>query len=385
MFARRDRTPQSHRRRTPRNDRGRHRLDRPRVDLDAPALADPPAPYEVAADPFASAYTNDLPAPVVTYGTVVEHTPHLEPEPESDTPPQPDPSLEPGPNLDTDSSLDQGSYLDQDSYLDLDSYLDQEPYVDPFLELEPTPRPTPERGRASRGSNLGRRFRGGVLILIALIIALLAAGYLAAIFLLGTNPPATPILGHSMNPTLFEGDLVLLKSTNPANLKVGDVIGFRITPGNQAKYGLPANFVHRISGIQGSGGSIQLSTKGDNNPTPDAFTTMGDNVTGVMVFHLPRAGYVLMFMGTPQARVLAVAIVFLVVVYALLGMLDTRRKEAASREELLVGLVADLPLLRARIDHLNAALWLQEPAQKALGDYSPEPPLELTARDQSST
>jgi len=263
-----------------------------------------------------------------------------------------------------------------------------EPMFDPFFDLEPeqgtAPRPARRSERGKPGSKVGRRFRGGILILIALIIAVLAGGYLAAIFFLGTNPPATPILGHSMNPTLFEGDLVLLKSTNPANLKVGDVIGFRITPGNQSKYGLPANFVHRISAIQGSGGSIQISTKGDNNPTPDSFTTVGDNVSGVMVFHMPRAGYVLMFIGTPQARVLAVVIVLLILVYALLGMLDTRRKEAQSREDLLIGLVADLPLLRARIDHLNAALWLQDPERKAFDELSPNSPRELTARDRGS-
>jgi len=190
-----------------------------------------------------------------------------------------------------------------------------------------------------------------------------AASYVVAIFALGTVKPAIAIVGHSMNPLLYQGDLAVIKATNPVEVQVGDVISLQVTPANQQKYGLPGTIVHRVASIQETPtiGRI-FTTKGDNNAEKDSFITLADNVNGVMVAHLSKAGYPLLYIQGPSAPLLGAVLGGLIIIYLIIGWAETRGKEAAAREEVITRLASDLPELQTQLDRLTVALSSSGPA-----------------------
>ena len=138
--------------------------------------------------------------------------------------------------------------------------------------------PTVESADAGRKPRAGKILSIPVFILGTLAV-ILAVTYIGAIFTLGTTKPALAIVGHSMNPLLYQGDLAIIKTTNPAEVQVGDVISLSVTPANQQKYGLPSTIVHRVASIQDAPAVGRVfTTKGDNNPERDSFITLADNV-----------------------------------------------------------------------------------------------------------
>ncbi len=190
------------------------------------------------------------------------------------------------------------------------------------------------------------------------VVVLLSAGYVTGMILLGTTNPVTATLGHSMNPLLFEGDLAVVKSIEPKDVLVGDVIRIRVTESNQKSFGLPAVILHRVVSIRNTSSGLQFTTKGDNNSLNDSFESRADNITGVMVAHFAHAGYPIIFIQAPAAPVLGIVIVALIVIYILISWLEAKMQAAKAREKLLDGLVEELPLLQTRITELTLQLEL---------------------------
>jgi len=73
----------------------------------------------------------------------------------------------------------------------------------------------------------------------------------------------SPVLSNSMKPIMSAGDLLVTKEIPAAQLKVGDVVVLH----NGASYAL---FSHRIISIKRVGQEMDIVTKGDANPVPDA-------------------------------------------------------------------------------------------------------------------
>jgi signal peptidase len=92
----------------------------------------------------------------------------------------------------------------------------------------------------------------------------------------------------SMQPTLKLGTLVV---TQPAGRGYGpgDVITFRHSDTTTDLV------THRVFAIDSTG----ITTKGDANATPDAWTIRPDQVRGVRWLTLPGVGYVLVFLQQP--------------------------------------------------------------------------------------
>lgn len=217
----------------------------------------------------------------------------------------------------------------------------------------------PAQSDASATTPAGRssRFLSIPLIILGAFAALLAASYIIAIFALGTVKPAIATVGHSMNPLLYQGDLVLIKSTNPAEVQVGDVISLQVTPANQQRYGLPGTIVHRVVAVQDSPTIGRLfTTKGDNNAEKDSFITLADNVNGVMVAHVPKLGYPLLYIQGPSAPLLGAVLGGLIIIYLIIGWAEVRGKEAAAREQVITQLASELPELQTQLDRLATAL-----------------------------
>ena len=90
----------------------------------------------------------------------------------------------------------------------------------------------------------------------------------------------------SMAPTYPTGGVVLDAPAVGANPSVGDVITFR------AGNGLVTHRVHAIS-------TTGYSTKGDANPTPDAWTIPRTAVLGRVIAGTGALGYLLVFFQQP--------------------------------------------------------------------------------------
>ncbi len=91
----------------------------------------------------------------------------------------------------------------------------------------------------------------------------------------------------SMSPTYPPGDLVLDRPVQGPVAR-GQVITFQ----HSAR---PDLVTHRVAAVQGG----EYHTKGDANRTADAWTIHQEQVHGVVATHLPRMGYLVVFLRQP--------------------------------------------------------------------------------------
>ena len=118
-----------------------------------------------------------------------------------------------------------------------------------------------------------------------LLIAMLLA---AALLLIPKTVDALPltILTGSMRPAMPPGTLAVVKPTDPARLKVGDVVTYQWESGN------PALVTHRITQInRSSNGDTTLILKGDNNPQDDP-PVRAEQVMGKVIYAVPYFGWI---------------------------------------------------------------------------------------------
>lgn len=88
--------------------------------------------------------------------------------------------------------------------------------------------------------------------------------------------------GHSMEPTMYTGDLVLSEQVEPDDLEVGDIIRFRA--GSLV-------VLHRIIEITFDDEGRQIFiTQGDNNSAADS-PVYPEDVDGRLVAHVPKVGW----------------------------------------------------------------------------------------------
>lgn len=91
------------------------------------------------------------------------------------------------------------------------------------------------------------------------------------------------VSGVSMNPTLYAGDIAIVKSVAPEEVKVGDVIMFYTSKSNRV--------LHRVIAIDNVDGKIEFITRGDNlNVTDDPVTL--DRFAGKMTLVIPKIGWI---------------------------------------------------------------------------------------------
>lgn len=89
------------------------------------------------------------------------------------------------------------------------------------------------------------------------------------------------VVTGSMNPTYPEGSYIIVKSTDPDKLKIGDVISFYSR--DDAIAGQVNT--HRIKEIKNINGSRSFVTKGDANPTEDPVEVKPEDIVGRVIAH----------------------------------------------------------------------------------------------------
>ncbi len=117
-----------------------------------------------------------------------------------------------------------------------------------------------------------------VLLLAALVVVVPAA----------TNSTPYTILTSSMEPGLPPGTLVIVKPTDPADIRIGTVITYQLESGESTVV------THRVIEIQGPnlpGAEPGFITKGDANAAPDAEPVMAVQVRGSVWYSVPLIGW----------------------------------------------------------------------------------------------
>jgi signal peptidase len=86
-----------------------------------------------------------------------------------------------------------------------------------------------------------------------------------------------------MQPAYNVGDMVLVIHEKPANIKIHDIIQYR---------GAQETIIHRVIDKYTENGQTWFITKGDANNAPDAKPVSETQVTGKVVFTIPKLGWV---------------------------------------------------------------------------------------------
>ena len=120
------------------------------------------------------------------------------------------------------------------------------------------------------------------LVNAGIVATLLAIVWMAWPQSLGGRVAYVRVDGWSMNPTLHNGDLVVVRSQSA--YRIGDAVAYRIPRG---EFGAGALVVHRLIGGNGSTGFI---TRGDNRNINDSWHPRTADVVGRVLFDLPGAG-----------------------------------------------------------------------------------------------
>jgi len=135
------------------------------------------------------------------------------------------------------------------------------------------------KGAAKEQKTKGRLSKALDILLTLLIVA--SAGLVIYIMAASRGGRAVSIFGRSvlvvvtgsMEPSIHEGDYIIIKKCDPAELKAGDVITF-VSKDEDVKGKL---VTHRITAAAPDGGFV---TKGDANETEDMYAVYGDEIVG---------------------------------------------------------------------------------------------------------
>ena len=139
-----------------------------------------------------------------------------------------------------------------------------------------------------------RRTRGRVgSVLAAAMVVVMAIAWAAFLRPQFVGGPAAfvTISGHSMEPRLRTGDLVLVERQR--SYRAGDVIAYRIPAGD---VGAGSIVIHRVVGGTARSGYVM---RGDNRSTDDLWRPKPADVVGKMRVALPKSGRLLAIALSP--------------------------------------------------------------------------------------
>ncbi len=114
--------------------------------------------------------------------------------------------------------------------------------------------------------------------LVCLLLIFFSFGYF------GVQP--TIISSGSMRPSLDTGDVVIVTDVEIDEIKEGDLIQYEWNEFSTI------HRVHKVHNLGEGTTPIMFTTKGDANDEPDVDPVMPDQVTGKVVFNIPKIGWI---------------------------------------------------------------------------------------------
>ena len=158
--------------------------------------------------------------------------------------------------------------------------------------------------------------KGIINVLTTLIICI--GSLFIILYIFGIVPYV--VLSGSMEPTIGTGSVCFInKNANIDNIKEKDIIAFKLRDGTLV--------THRAIKVDDSG----IITKGDNNKDADSNVVNKENFVGKNLFWIPKVGYVVKTFQTTKGKIIAVAIIVLLLVSGFLFGED-KNKEKINKE-----------------------------------------------------
>lgn len=143
----------------------------------------------------------------------------------------------------------------------------------------------------------------------ALVVAVAALVGLGLLPRTGWYRPVT-VLSGSMRPAFSPGDMVIVTPEPVRDVRVGQVISYRIPVGDHHVQS------HRVITVIRRGGQVSVRTKGDANDGPDPWTA---TLQGTTVWHvsgvLPKLGWAIFWLRTPLLHELTMLLAPLVLAF----------------------------------------------------------------------
>lgn len=109
------------------------------------------------------------------------------------------------------------------------------------------------------------------------------------------------VLSGSMEPNLQIGDMIISKSVNEEQIKIGDIITFVDNNKNI--------ITHRVVDILIKDGKKLYQTKGDNNSSKDVGVISIENIKGKYSFKISKVGSIITEMITPTGLIITILII----------------------------------------------------------------------------
>ena len=130
------------------------------------------------------------------------------------------------------------------------------------------------------------------------------------------------VLSGSMEPVYHTGDLIYVKTVDPEEVQVGDVITF-VLPSETAA-------THRVVRIDAE--NQRFYTKGDANEVEDAAPVNFKNLIGTPVFSIPLLGYIANYVQSPPGVYVAISIAAVLLILVFLPDIIGKKDEGDKKE-----------------------------------------------------
>jgi signal peptidase len=138
------------------------------------------------------------------------------------------------------------------------------------------------------------------------VLGAAAAAVLALVLPFAFNARPYTVVSGSMEPSIMTGDVVLVRSTKPSDVRLGDVVMFR----DQRH---PDRLItHRVRGLRFRGARAAFVTKGDANTEVERWKVARNGWIARVVYRIPKVGRVALAVDDPVVRL------FLIVMPAVL-------------------------------------------------------------------
>lgn len=171
----------------------------------------------------------------------------------------------------------------------------------------------PELNSNKRTPQFGKSVKGSYVTWI-IFLTLPIIGYALMAAMMGTYLPFMAVSSQSMQPTLNQGDLIILGGAQAENIELGDIIAFNVpSPYDRLA---PSPTVHRVVEKWTEDEELFFVTKGDNNINNDMWKIPADNLVGkYSESRIPYIGFIVIFLKSPLGLTLLVMILATFFVY----------------------------------------------------------------------
>jgi len=117
-----------------------------------------------------------------------------------------------------------------------------------------------------------------LLLYITIILTIIMFSYFVMITYLNTDNFMVTVLSDSMEPTLYRGDITIIKNETIYN--IDDIIVFEQPDGI---------YIHRIIAEREG---FEFRTAGDRTGAPDQWSIIKEDIKGKVILTIPKAGHI---------------------------------------------------------------------------------------------